>query len=725
MDRHDDISNLRKRQLIDGMIDSSATDRDRKKIVDTLAQYPIEFVQIAAESNGKIRPLKPQELFRDASPAIDRLGSGPDSWGVVPAGMFVSAENTLYLRSVTAMTIAHEFGHLLDNALGHGEYLSNTNRQIRSAFDNASEFVTPYSASGKDEMFAEAVRAFAGLNDEQSLWPRVSPERLRSVSPEMSAFLDSTVVELSLRFAERDRGADIASPIKKTRAQTADSRDGSETAGRTSQVSSEVVGDRPKRGRDAPDAKTGEKKPAAKDVYRQKVTDEVIAAMEKGQAPWQRGWSSGEVGAPYNVVSKKAYRGGNIMNLMLTDMVRGYDDSRWMTIKQADDLGYTLKPGESKKGVWVEYWDFKNARPSAAEPPVQAPPAAGAKTELDPTADDGVANGGPPPPPAKTEPAFRRARAFYSTVYNAAQFENVPPLERKEQAWGAVGVWETVKNLLTNAGVDIKHDGGDRAFYRPSDPDAIHLPAVRLFDSEAELAGTALHEGVHWTNNKDRIDRTSENRGMFGSPEYARGELVAEMGASIMAATMGLPRDPDNSAVYVAGWIKVLQNDKNALFQAASQAQEAADFIFDRALEKVQELAEEAGVSGTELTSAAIAAIASETSNELTSPDDLLITPQEMAIGIAINSMRIYEPKPTDIVQERELQTIGTEQSMKIAGRSPDGQRVFGQSGGVVLSVSRDTFAEPPKIGKTMTVSRDADGLDVVQNQAREVVLER
>jgi len=151
----------------------------------TLASFPEALLDRCAAFGIKVRALGAREKYQSASPALVRLGVNVDAWPVPPAGLFVVEERTLYLRSATPMTIAHEFGHALDCMLGGGNYLSGQDRAIRSAFANALKFVTPYAATGLDEYFAESVRAYVGINDPASPWPPVTRERLREVDPAM------------------------------------------------------------------------------------------------------------------------------------------------------------------------------------------------------------------------------------------------------------------------------------------------------------------------------------------------------------------------------------------------------------------------------------------------------------------------------------------------------------------------------------------------------------
>src|SRR5580704_6216725 len=103
-----------------------------------------------------VRVLPDGVRYRDASPALARLGVDVDAWPVPPAGLTVVEERTIYIRSVDSMTVVHETGHLLDIALlGGGGYWSGCNAAFRSNFAAARSFVTPYAATGLDEYFAE------------------------------------------------------------------------------------------------------------------------------------------------------------------------------------------------------------------------------------------------------------------------------------------------------------------------------------------------------------------------------------------------------------------------------------------------------------------------------------------------------------------------------------------------------------------------------------------
>jgi hypothetical protein len=160
-------------------------------VVETLVRFGSGALSYAIDARIRIALLRPRELYRDASSALGRLGIDVDAWPAPPAGLFVVEERALYLRSRGAMTVAHEFGHALDCALGGGVYRSGVDPRVRALFANAKTFVTPYAATGLDEYFAESLRAYVEANDPASPWPRATRERLRRIDPAMHDYVDA------------------------------------------------------------------------------------------------------------------------------------------------------------------------------------------------------------------------------------------------------------------------------------------------------------------------------------------------------------------------------------------------------------------------------------------------------------------------------------------------------------------------------------------------------
>jgi len=160
-------------------------------VLETLHRFGAGALSYALESRVRIILLQRGELYRTASPALARLGIDVDSWPAPPAGLFVVEERALYLRSRSPMTVAHEFGHALDCALGGGVYRSSIDPQVRALFANARTFVTPYAATGVDEYFAESLRAYVEANDCASPWPRATRARLRHGDPGMHEYVET------------------------------------------------------------------------------------------------------------------------------------------------------------------------------------------------------------------------------------------------------------------------------------------------------------------------------------------------------------------------------------------------------------------------------------------------------------------------------------------------------------------------------------------------------
>lgn len=169
------------------MIDADAP--QAAAISAVLGRFGRGALALAHDAGTRIVALRSGERFDDRSGALRRLGAGVDQWPIPPAGLFVVEERTMYLRSTSPMTIAHEFAHALDCALGGGIYLSGVDPRIRRAFDGATAFVTPYAASGVDEYFAEALRAWVECNDPRSLWPRATRARLWSLDARIATIV--------------------------------------------------------------------------------------------------------------------------------------------------------------------------------------------------------------------------------------------------------------------------------------------------------------------------------------------------------------------------------------------------------------------------------------------------------------------------------------------------------------------------------------------------------
>ena len=310
-------------------------------------------------------------------------------------------------------------------------------------------------------------------------------------------------------------------------------------------------------------------KPVAKDKadeYHRQFADRIIAALEKGTAPWQKPWQPGERILPHNFSSERNYRGGNALYLALAGIERGYSDPRWGGFKQIADAGGHVRKGE--KGTPILYVEFQRRVTVRDEQ---------GRAVRD---KDGQ-------PQLRTE-LRERPLVKMQYVWNVEQAEglNLKSLARPAPAWEG---HERAEAVLRNSGVQIDHVAGDRAYYNMG-RDRVVLPERGQFASQDAYTHTALHELGHATGHPDRLNReTLAKHGGFGSQTYAREELRAEIAAMMTGERLGVGHEPRHGEAYVASWIKALKDNPREIREAAVDAQRASDWLVTRERERVVE----------------------------------------------------------------------------------------------------------------------------------------
>jgi antirestriction protein ArdC len=288
--------------------------------------------------------------------------------------------------------------------------------------------------------------------------------------------------------------------------------------------------------------------PDKRDVYAS-VTSQIINAIEQGAGTWRMPWhTSGRFAfSPINVTSKKPYRGINTVCLWAAAQAKGYASGDWGTYQQWQQRGAQVRRGE--KSTTVVFWKFSNGSGEIQE--------------------DGEAT-----PAGSSRLLFTRG---YS-VFNAAQVDgyapkveaDMPMLERIAQA----------EAFFSSVGAVVRN-GGNQAFYAPA-TDHIQMPAFQAFRDSVSYYSTLAHEHTHWTATAGRCDRQLGKR--FGDCAYAAEELIAELGAAFACSHLGLSTEPRaDHAQYIQSWLRVLKADKRAIFTAASKAQQACDWLTQRA----------------------------------------------------------------------------------------------------------------------------------------------
>ena len=183
-------------------------------------------------------------------------------------------------------------------------------------------------------------------------------------------------------------------------------------------------------------------------------------------------------------------------------------------------------------------------------------------------------------PQGDNQEAETRMFARWSTVFNADQVEGF--MIPEETATGKAEIMEHAESFISGTSAVIKK-GGANAYYDTA-TDYIALPDMALFrDTVTSTAteayySTALHELCHWSGAPHRLDRVKGKK--HGDAEYAYEELVAELGAAMLCAALGITSGTRaDHAQYIDGWLKALKSDKKFIFSAASQAQKAADYL--------------------------------------------------------------------------------------------------------------------------------------------------
>jgi len=282
------------------------------------------------------------------------------------------------------------------------------------------------------------------------------------------------------------------------------------------------------------------------DIYKQ-VTDKIIADLECGELTWLKPWSAGNMEdrivrpLRHNGI---AYSGINVLMLWGAALEDGYNSPYWMTFKQAKELGAHVRKGERSNPVVY----------------------ANTITKTEEGADG-----------SEEERTIPFMKAY--SVFNVEQIDGLPDYyyAKPEPVIDAAQRIEHADSFFAAIGADIRH-GGSRAYYSGSS-DHVQMPPFECFRSPETYYATLAHELTHWTKHKTRLDREF-GRKRWGDEAYAREELVAELGAAFLCADLALTPEPGTDhAAYIQSWLKVLKDDKRAIFSAAAHAQRAADFL--------------------------------------------------------------------------------------------------------------------------------------------------
>jgi antirestriction protein ArdC len=279
-----------------------------------------------------------------------------------------------------------------------------------------------------------------------------------------------------------------------------------------------------------------EEKVEKRDVYTI-INNRIVEQLEQGIVPWRQPWK--EAGPPMNLISRKPYRGINVM--LLGSL--GYNLNCFLTFKQVKSLGGTVIKGE--KSCPVVFWKVEE--------------------KVDELTKE------------KTNTFILR----YHNVFNIAQCEEiygykVPIPELRPN--NPIEICEKIINEMPLK-PRFKNDM-QKAYYSP-DYDYISIPQIEAFESSEAYYGTLFHELIHSTGHSTRLNRKEivEMRS-FASESYSVEELTAEIGSCFLGSIAGIEKENmSNNVAYIQSWLRQLKNDKKFIFYASSNAQKAVDFI--------------------------------------------------------------------------------------------------------------------------------------------------
>lgn len=292
---------------------------------------------------------------------------------------------------------------------------------------------------------------------------------------------------------------------------------------------------------------------------REEMVREFIKCLSEETIPWHMAWSTDR---PVNAVTNTRYRGINKMWLSFIQKMEGWEDPRWCTFKQASNKGWKIIKGS--KGTPVEFWSLYDTQKKKKISYAEA-------RELEENLT-----------PEEYDKRIRLVSRVYS-VFNAEQIDGISKYEAKKYDLDTERIMHIRDNLINNMNVGYSEEG-DKAFYNPKH-DRIVIPEMDRFETEYDYMATLFHEAGHATGHESRFNRQIVN--MFGSPEYAKEELRAEISSAFTAQAVGITYEQnshmENHKAYIQSWISALKNNPNELFLAIKDAEKISDYLIEKA----------------------------------------------------------------------------------------------------------------------------------------------
>lgn len=277
------------------------------------------------------------------------------------------------------------------------------------------------------------------------------------------------------------------------------------------------------------------------------VADRILALLDQGDLPpWTKGWRNSHHGAPCNALTMKPYRGINHWLTLISQSALGYDDPRWVTFKQAQQLGGHVRKGE--KSTHIVFW----------------------KKIVKENPDD----------PEDTD-TFSVLR--YYSIFNVQQTQDckLKPLDPVATTdHDPIEEAENIRINMPNPPTFTTYElSNEPPCYIPT-LDIIRVPEMNRYHCVEDYYTTLFHELTHSTGHPNRLHRFEMDANRDSLHEYGKEELVAAMGSAMLAAIVGIEQATiEKDAAYIDGWSKKIRADKTIVIKAAGQAQKAVDLI--------------------------------------------------------------------------------------------------------------------------------------------------
>jgi len=292
-----------------------------------------------------------------------------------------------------------------------------------------------------------------------------------------------------------------------------------------------------------------------RDIY-QEVTDRILEILDRGTVPWHNPIRStgGGDGWPKNLDSGKNYRGINVFLLAFESWDKGYGTDYWTTFRQASNQGGKIRKGEKaslEKASLVTFWKLFDTKDKNTGEDVKLP-------------------------------VLKHYNVFNLEQCEGIEIPDAPVEDVEAEPFVPIEKAEKIVNGYSDPPV-ILHSG-NKAVYRPLVDTVLIAPPEQFENSESYFA-VLNHELIHSTGNEKRLGRGLDTEpAAFGTPDYSKEEMIAEMGAAFLNASAGISVPTiEQSASYIEHWQKALRGDKRLVVSAAGAAQKAADWILGTA----------------------------------------------------------------------------------------------------------------------------------------------